>query len=121
MTRADGSKREARLHVYLADVVGLLGVRQAATDPRSTLTSAAAIHNAFVDRHPEWLPRLYEGFHWDRFGEQAPWEAPLSPAKIPVFSSAGGEVSVRYNRRSEERRVGKECVITCRSRRAQAT
>jgi hypothetical protein len=98
MTRAYGSKRETRLHVDLADVVGLLGVRQAATAPRSTLTSATAIHNAFLERHPEWLPRLYEGFHWDRFGEQAPWEAPVSPEKIPVFSFAGGDLSVRYNR-----------------------
>jgi hypothetical protein len=55
------------------------------------------VYNAFVREHPEWLGRLAEGFHWDRFGEQAEWESPIT-AKLPVFSEANGQVSCRYNR-----------------------
>lgn len=97
LTRAYGSKRESKLHVDLADIVGLLCVRQAINSPPSVLASSMAVYNAFLAEHPDWLGRLEEGFRWDRFGEQAAWEAPMTDP-IPVFSSAGGRVSCRYNR-----------------------
>lgn len=97
LTRAYGSSRESRLHVDLSDVVGLLCVRQAKESPPSVLASSMHVYNQFVEHHPEWLPRLYRGFRWDRFGEQAAWESPMT-AEIPVFSHAGGQVSCRYNR-----------------------
>lgn len=98
LTRAYGSKRESKLHVDLADVVGLLCVRQAKGGAPTTLASSTTVYNAFLEKHPELVPMLYEGFHWDRFSEHAAWEKPMSVAKIPVFSYAGGQLSCRYNR-----------------------
>lgn len=98
LTRAYGSKHEARLHVDLADAVALLCVRQAPVGATSTLASSTLIYNEILRAHPDWLPMLEEGFHWDRFGEQAAWEPPISPTPIPLFSEASGKVSCRYNR-----------------------
>ncbi len=98
LTRAYGSKRVTSLHVDGTDVVGLLAVRQAPSSPLTTLASSITIHNEFLAQHPEWLPRLYAGFPWDRKGEQAAWEAPLMPQCLPVFSYAGGQLSAHYNR-----------------------
>jgi hypothetical protein len=97
-TRQYGGMREARLHVDLTDVVGLLCVRQAPSSPLSTMASAATLYNTIMAEHPDWLPRLYEGFQWDRMSEQAEGEAPVMPWKIPVFSYAGGQLSSRYHR-----------------------
>ena len=98
LTRAYGSKRESKLHVDLTDVVGLLCVRQAKGGAPTTLASSMTVYNEFLREHPELVPMLYEGFHWDRFGEHAPWQQPMSPQKIPVFSYARGQLSCRYNR-----------------------
>jgi hypothetical protein len=97
-TRAYGSKHPTDLHVDLCDVTGLLGVRQAAEGALSTLASSTRIYNEFVEQHPEWLSAAFEGFYWDRFAEQKPWESPVSPTRIPLFSMAKGQVSSRYNR-----------------------
>jgi hypothetical protein len=98
LTRAYGNKHGTRNHVDLADVVGLLGVRQAPMGALSTLASSVTIYNEFVRQHPEWLPAAYEGFYWDRYGEQKQWEQPTSPSKVPLFSIARGQLSTRYNR-----------------------
>lgn len=98
LTRAYGSKHETSLHVDATDIVGLLGVRQAKTGALSTLASSVTVFNEFVEHHPEWLPALFEGFHWDRKGEQAAWEAPISPHKMPIFTWSGKQLSARYNR-----------------------
>ncbi len=98
LTRAYGSKRESKLHVDLTDVVGLLCVRQAKGGAPTTLASSMTVYNAFLEKHPELVPMLYEGFHWDRFSEHAPWEQPMSTSKIPIFSYANGQLSCRYNR-----------------------
>ncbi len=98
LTRAYGSKRESKLHVDLTDVVGLLCVRQAKGGAPTTLASSMTVYNEFLREHPELVPMLYEGFHWDRFGEHAAWDQPMSPQKIPVFSYAKGQLSCRYNR-----------------------
>ena len=96
--RGYGSKRENPLHIDLTDVVGLLGVRQAKGSPHSTLCASAVIYNAVLREHPEWLPRLHEGFQWDRRQEHAPWEPAATPWKVPLFSFAKGQLTVRYNR-----------------------
>jgi hypothetical protein len=98
LTRAYGSKRESKLHVDLSDVVGLLCVRQAKGGAPTTLASSMTVYNAFLKEHPDLVPMLYEGFHWDRFSEHAPWDQPMSTTRIPVFSYAKGQLSCRYNR-----------------------
>jgi hypothetical protein len=98
LTRAYGTRRVHSLHVDLSDVIGLLCVRQASSNPISSFASAIAVYNEFVFKHPEWLPRLQEGFHWDRYGEHAAWEAPTSSHPIPVFDRRDGRFSSRFNR-----------------------
>ncbi len=39
-----------------------------------------------------------EGFHYHRFGEEAPGQAPVSEQKIPVFSFCNGLLSINYLR-----------------------
>ncbi|MCP5432535.1 MAG: TauD/TfdA family dioxygenase [Alphaproteobacteria bacterium] len=98
LVRAYGSRYKAGLHVDLADVVGLLCVRQADSDPWTTLGSSGAVYNAFLKEHAELLPMLYEGFPWDRRGESRPDENPITEMSIPIFSYADGQLSCRYNR-----------------------
>src|SRR3546814_20512910 len=55
----------------------------------------------------EDLPAIIEHTH----------RPPVGPIPVdPIAKIEGGEVHTRSQRRSEERRVGKECVSTCRSR-----
>ena len=51
-----------------------------------------------LKQNPKALPRLYEGFEWDRMDEHAPHETPTSGYKIPLFSEKDGRVSCQYNR-----------------------
>src|SRR5690606_23983061 len=78
LTRAYGNKHGTRLHVDLADTVGLLGVRQAPRGATSLLASSSMIYNEFVAQHPEWIQPAMEGFYWDRYGEHKPWEEAVS-------------------------------------------
>jgi hypothetical protein len=97
-TRGVGNPGKVSLHVDLADCTTLLCVRQAADSPHSQLASSTAIHNAFLERAPEHLERLYQGFAWDRQNEHGETETPTTGYRVPVFSHGGGLVSCRYNR-----------------------
>lgn len=83
-------------HVDLADCVGLFCVRQAPDDPPSLAASSMTVYNELLRRHPEWLPRLYEGYPWTRMEEEAPGESPVSDYRVPVFSAAAGTVTCRF-------------------------
>jgi hypothetical protein len=97
-TRGVGNPGTVSLHVDLADCTTLLCVRQAADSPPSQLASSTAIHNAFLERAPEHLERLYRGFAWDRQNEHGETETPTTGYRVPVFSHRDGAVSCRYNR-----------------------
>lgn len=97
-TRGVGFPTVSRLHVDLMDIVSLLCVRPAPDDPPSWIASSGAIFNAFAERHPEDLPRLFAGAEWDRMGEHGDGETPSSGYRVPIFSEAGGKLSCRYNR-----------------------
>src|SRR3546814_17445367 len=53
------------------------------------------------------------GHRMETLGEYADIEAALNAAEVATYSISGRKVC---KTRSEERRVGKECVSTCRSR-----
>ncbi len=96
--RGVGFPRAARLHVDLMDIVSLLCVRQAADDPHSHLASSATLYNEVLKRRPEFLPRLFQGYEWDRMDEHGDGEAATSGYRVPLFSEKNGAVSCRYNR-----------------------
>jgi hypothetical protein len=96
--RGVGFPKETKLHIDLMDIVSLLCVQQAPDDPPSRVASSMAIYNEMLRCRPDVLPRLYEGFEWDRMDEHAPHETPTSGYKVPVFSQKDGAVSCQYNR-----------------------
>ena len=97
-TRGVGFPQRTPLHVDLLDVVSLLCVRPAPDDPPSWIASAPAIFNEFLRGRPDLLPRLFEGFEWDRMEEHGDDETPSSGYRVPLFSEADGALSCRYNR-----------------------
>ena len=48
--------------------------------------------------HPEYLPVLERGFRCDRRGEEAPEDDPVTPYRVPVFSTRDGVLSCRFVR-----------------------
>lgn len=97
-SRAYKSRQELSLHTDLSDVVSFLCVRKAKLGGLSWFASALAIHNEMLATRPDLLMVLYRGFHWHRYGEEAPGAAPVTPWRVPVFSSCEGQVSCRFVR-----------------------
>ena len=96
--RAYRNRRELDPHTDRAHVVGLFSLRAARKGGVSHLTSALAVHNRLLAGRPDYLERLYEGFYMHRRGEEAPGEDPVTPWKVPVYSSIEGKVSCRWVR-----------------------
>jgi hypothetical protein len=96
-TRNVGHPGPIGLHVDLSDCVALYCVRQAPDDPHSAVASSMLVYNEIINQHPEWLPKLYEGFIWNRAVEEAAGETPISNYKVPAFSEIDGTVSCRFN------------------------
>jgi hypothetical protein len=88
------SRRELSLHVDLAQIVGLMCVRQARAGGKSQYAAGLAIHNEIAATRPDLLPVLYQGFPYHRRGEEAPDASCITPYDIPVFSVRDGEMSV---------------------------
>ena len=96
-TRGVGDPGLVGPHVDLGDCVALLCVRQAPDDPHSLVSSSTTVYNEILCQHPEWLPRLFEGFVWSRQGEEGAGETPFSDYRVPAYSVAGGKVTCRFN------------------------
>jgi len=88
------SRRELSLHVDLAQIVGLMCVRQAREGGYSQYASGIAVHNEILATRPDLMPMLYRGFPYHRRGEEAPAAPPITPYDVPVFSNRDGRVSV---------------------------
>jgi hypothetical protein len=88
------SRRELSLHVDLAQIVGLMCVRQARGGGYSQYASGLAVHNEILATRPDLMPILYRGFPYHRRGEEAPTTAPITPYDVPVFSNVDGHISV---------------------------
>jgi hypothetical protein len=56
------SRRELSLHVDLAEIVGLMCVRQARGGGYSQHASGLAVHNEILATRPDLMPILYRGF-----------------------------------------------------------
>ena len=96
--RGVGFPQRSHLHVDLMDIVSLLCLRQAADDPHSQLASSTTLYNEILKRRPDLLPRLFEGYEWDRMDEHGRGEGATSGYLVPLFSQTNGAMSCRYNR-----------------------
>jgi plasmid stability protein len=96
--RAYRNSTELDMHTDACDVVAMMCLQQAQSGGYSGYVSAISIYNEILARRPELLPVLFEGFHYHRFGEEAPGESPVTEDRIPVFSFRDGLLSVNYLR-----------------------
>ena len=85
-------------HTDPADYLAFLCLHPAADGGVNHFVSALELHEVLRTRHPELLERLYRGYRYSRFGEQADDEDPITPHRIPVFSQMNGLVSSRLVR-----------------------
>ena len=97
-SRGYTTSRELHLHTDSAEIVGLLCVRDAKEGGLSVYASSLKVHEIIVREHPEYLPVLERGFRCDRRGEEAAEDEPVTPYRVPVFSTEGGLLSCRYVR-----------------------
>ena len=98
-----GYQTQAHLpfHCDPSDVVGLLCVNQAKRGGLSSVVSGMSMYNRILQHNPAHLAMLYRGFEYDRRGEEAAWQPPISEP-VPVFSDVDGDLSIRYVRKSME-------------------
>ncbi|MGH8260045.1 MAG: TauD/TfdA family dioxygenase [Steroidobacteraceae bacterium] len=83
---------ELRSHTDFHEILCLACVRKSASGGESGLASSLAVHNALLERRPELLPALYEGFYQEWAGGQR-----VSAEKIPIFCRVGGKTSCYYH------------------------
>jgi len=100
MAVGDPAKKETRVfetNLYLpyhtdpSDVVGLLCHRKAKQGGLSSLVSAASLHNAMLERHPEYLGLFYRHYPYAHMSLDG-------PLRTPLFHWHNGKLSCRYLR-----------------------
>jgi hypothetical protein len=105
-TKYRGSKTADSLpfHADRCDVVGLLCVRKAKSGGLSRITSATAIHNEVLGRHPDLLDVFYADWYHSRQGDEAPGESRAYPKPIFAFRDEHftGLFSTNYLRFAQE-------------------
>jgi len=99
--RGHRTRIELPPHSDSADLVGLLCLNPARSGGESGVTSACAVYNEFLSRHPEYLVPLMQGFHIDLVGKGRRADE-ISQRRIPVFSWCEGRLSCRFNKRQIE-------------------
>ena len=96
LERAYRNKHELSLHTDFNELIGMLKIRRAAKGGESQYVSAIAVHNEIFATRPDLLAPLYEGFFYHRRGEETPGQEPITPHKVPIFSSVDGVLSCRF-------------------------
>lgn len=87
---------ELKPHADSHEVLSLMTVRKAESGGVSGLVSSLAIHNRILERRPELLAPLYEGFYYGAH-ESRPIAQPITPTKVPVYCCVDGKVSCTIN------------------------
>lgn len=101
-----GSKHNLGLPIHNdgCDVVGFLCRRTPLSGGHTILNSAAAIHDALLESHPQVLEILYQPFHkaWQDYmfpGGRNTKDTDLSRTwEAPIFSMTNGLLCTRYSR-----------------------
>lgn len=96
--RAYRNSTELAMHTDACDIVGMMCLQTAMSGGISGYVSALSIYNEVVRRRPDLLPILFRGFHYHRFGEEAPGESPVTEQRVPIFSLHEGYLSINYLR-----------------------
>jgi hypothetical protein len=96
--RAYRNSTELDMHTDACDIVAMMCLQKAKSGGYSGYVSALSIYNEILRRAPELMPLLMEGFHYHRFGEEAPGQSPVTEEKIPLFSFRDDFLSVNYLR-----------------------
>lgn len=96
--RGYNSTANLNFHCDNADVVGLLCLRKAKAGGESRIVSSMAIFNKMLERRPDLLRPLFDGFHYHLKGENVPGRSVLTDHRIPVFDDCEGTLSCRYLR-----------------------
>ena len=96
--RAYRNSTELDMHTDACDIVAMMCLQKAKTGGYSGYVSALSIYNEILRRARELMPLLMEGFHYHRFGEEAPGQSPVTEEKIPVFSFRDDYLSINYLR-----------------------
>ncbi|MDW3177843.1 MAG: TauD/TfdA family dioxygenase [Acidimicrobiia bacterium] len=99
-------------HTDPADFLSFLCLQPAAIGGESLFISALEVHEMLRAERPDLLERMYRGYRWSRFGEQADDEDPITPHHIPVFSERDGLISTRALRQYVEIAADEDPTIT---------
>lgn len=100
--RAYRRNEELTPHTDPADYLAFLCLQPAASGGESLFVSGLEVHERMRTEQPQMLERMYRGYHWSRFGEQADDQDPITPHRIPVFSVCDGVISTRVVRQFVE-------------------
>ena len=100
--RGSMSSAELRPHCDPTDIVALLCLRTAKTGGESKIRSAMTIYNEILDQHPEYLPILHRGFHYELDGKGPMGRPDEVSHLIPVYSWHEGYLSSRFNQKALE-------------------
>ena len=94
-----GPQTNARLYYHsdFADIVGLLCIHPSMSGGVSRICSSMAMYNALLEAgRRDLIDAFYDGYPFDRKGEEAPGLAPVSEAPIPMLSWHQKILSFRY-------------------------
>ncbi len=101
LVRGYKSKQKLFFHCDGLDIVSLLCLQPSMSGGESQIASSMAVYNEILTHHPEYLPVLYEGFHFNLRGEGKAGEShPVTEHKVPVYSWCDGRLSCRYLRKA---------------------
>ncbi|HAD85724.1 MAG TPA: hypothetical protein DCG48_00030 [Rhodospirillaceae bacterium] len=101
LIRGYKTKQKLFFHCDGMDLVSLLCLQPSMSGGESQIASSMAVYNEILATHPEYLPPLLEGFHFNLRGEGEAGEThPVTRHKVPVYSWCDGRLSCRYLRKA---------------------
>lgn len=97
-----GYETNAKLffHNDNGDAVGLFCLQEAMEGGASKLVSTATVYNAILQRHPEYIDELCEGYFYHMRGEHPHGHREVTEHRVPIFSYHAGKLSSRYTKNS---------------------
>ena len=100
--RGSMSAAELRPHCDITDVVGLVCLRTAKYGGKSFIRSSMTIYNEILEQHPEFLPVLHRGFHFELDGKGPTGDPNEVTHRIPIYSWHDGYIACRFNQKAIE-------------------